>query len=75
MKVKIKDKVYNADDEPIMLIFENDEERIQVIKHLTDMEFNPGKIRKYCMYNEKQYSTGVIREFMRLDKDIIPFID
>lgn len=49
MKVVIRDKVYDADKEPIMIIFSSDKERLSVIKDLSDMAAKEGE-RGYVMY-------------------------
>jgi hypothetical protein len=46
MQIKIKNKIYDSNEEPIMLIFKSDKERLEVIKHLTSMKPKRG-IRKY----------------------------
>lgn len=50
MIVKTKKGYSDCNKEPIMLIFENDEERNLVISQLQNMELRPGKKRKYLMY-------------------------
>jgi hypothetical protein len=45
MKVKIGNKIYNSDDQPIMLIISNGEK-----EQITNM---PGK--KYCVYPAYKY--------------------
>jgi hypothetical protein len=61
MKVKIGDKIVDANDEPIMLIFESDMQRISVGQHLLNMK--EGALR-YCMFPEG-IDESIIREFMK----------
>jgi len=51
MKIKIRNKMYNTDDEPIMLVFESEEEAKRVGYDVTNMA--PSS-RKYCMYPDKK---------------------
>ena len=63
MKVKIGDIIYDANDEPIMLIFDSDEERITIANHLKNMA---DKTRKYCMFNESTANRDDVKEFMKI---------
>lgn len=49
MKVKINSVITDTEKEPIILVFENDAERLRVIKLLTDMEPKEG-VRKFCIF-------------------------
>ncbi len=62
MKIKIGDKIIDANDEPIMLIFENDMQRISVGQHLLNMEDGS---HKYCIFPETMDENSV-REFMKI---------
>lgn len=57
MKVKIGDKIYDSNETPIMIIFENMEEKECVTNMLSDA-------RKICYFDDIKYSTEYIREFM-----------
>jgi hypothetical protein len=37
MKVVIRGKVYDAESEPVMIIFNNDKERLSVCKDISEM--------------------------------------
>jgi hypothetical protein len=63
MKIKIGDKIYDADKEPVMLIFESDMQRITVGQHLLNM---PEGARKYCMFPDEM-DQEIIKEFMKVD--------
>jgi len=65
MKVKIGDKICDANEEPIMLIFENEMQKISVAQHLTNM---PEEARRYCMFPDDM-NQDVIKEFMKIDSD------
>jgi hypothetical protein len=62
MKVKIGDKIIDANDEPIMFIFESDMQRISVGQHLINM---PEGARKYCMFPD-YIKQDIIKEFMKI---------
>ena len=47
MKVKIRNKVYDANKEPIMLIFNSEKERKNIAKQIETMD---KKATKYCIY-------------------------
>jgi len=63
MKVKIGDKIVDAENEPIMLIFSNSEERIVIANHLKNM---PDDNLKYCMFNESTASREEVKNFMKI---------
>lgn len=65
MRVKIGDKIYDTEIEPIMLIFESDLEKDKVGSNLINMEFKEG-VRKYCTYPNDNFSVEQIQEFMKL---------
>ena len=67
MKVKIDNVIYDAEAQPIMLIFEDDKERELVAKHISDMPNVEGvtTIRKYCVYPDNILADE-IREFMKM---------
>lgn len=66
MKIKIKNKIYNSNNEPIMIIFDSKEERDGVTSHLFQMDNQ----LKYCVYPDKpEYTKNnyqKIKEFMKL---------
>lgn len=64
MKIKIGNNIYDSDNEPLMLIFDDDNQRKTVAKHLTDMQDNDG-IRKYAIFNKKVLEED-IKKFMKL---------
>ena len=65
MKIKIGNNIIDSNNEPIMLIFSNDEERKIVIDHLFCMEPKEGE-RKYLIYpNDKGYSSDEMKKFMK----------
>jgi hypothetical protein len=69
MKVKIGNKIIDSNNEPIMIIFKNDQEKELVINHLSCMESKEGE-RKYLMYpDDKDYSTDEMKEFMKTNKN------
>jgi hypothetical protein len=51
MKVVIRGKVYDAESEPVMIIFNNDKERLSVCKDISEMAAKDGE-RGYVMYPE-----------------------
>jgi hypothetical protein len=63
MKIKIGDKIVDANDEPVMLIFESDMQRISVGQHLLNM---PEGARKYCMFPDYT-KKDVIEKFMKIE--------
>lgn len=62
MKVKVGNEVHDANEEPIMLIFEDQETLDNVKDHLSNMV--PGA-KKYCMYPDNMNHEEV-RKFMQL---------
>lgn len=62
MKVKIGDKLYDSEKEPIMLIFDNDASRMQHAKNLAGFPAKEGE-RKYCV-SPKGTPEIEIRQFM-----------
>jgi len=61
MKVKIGDKIVDANDEPIMLIFENDSEVSMVGCQIINM--HPDS-KKYCMFPDGM-DQNIIQDFMK----------
>lgn len=63
MKVVIRGKVYDAESEPIMLIFSNDKERLSVSREILDMSPKDGERgfvtgpdkTKWALENPEQY--------------------
>ena len=64
MKVKVGDQIYDPNQVPIMLIFSDFPDRMEVIDHLTNMHPD-GK--KYCMYPDGM-SEEQVKEFMKIKK-------
>jgi hypothetical protein len=64
MKVKIGDKIYNPNEEPIMIIFDDDNERKAIAKQIKNMESKDG-IRKYCQF-PKDMDLNKVKEFVKL---------
>jgi hypothetical protein len=64
MKVKIGDKIVDAENEPIMLIFGNTEERLTVADHLKNM---PDDNLKYCMFNDSTSNREEVKKFMKTE--------
>lgn len=62
MKVKVGDKIFDANEEPIMMIFENQNEKETVIGHLSDMIPDA---RRYCMF-PLGMDEDKVREFMKI---------
>ena len=62
MKLKIDNKIIDANIEPIMLVFENELEKIVVGQHILNMF--EGNL-KYCMFPENMNDNDV-REFMKI---------
>lgn len=67
MKVKIKNKIYSANDEPIMIIFDNDNERQVFVNQINNMPYKDGK-RKYCIYPDTQPLDDV-KKFMGIKNE------
>lgn len=64
MKVKIKDNIFDSEVEPIMLIFDTDDERIKTGENILNM-IPIDSVRKYCSY-PKDYDSLKISEFIKL---------
>lgn len=64
MKVKIGNKVYDPHKEPIMLIFENEEDRDSILSDLSQMAPDA---TKYCIFNEEIFDKKSIKEFMKTE--------
>lgn len=64
MRVKIGDNIFDSEKEPIMLIFENDEQKNLVVQHLSNIEPKEG-IRKYAQFPDS-YNDDAIKEFMKI---------
>lgn len=60
MKIKIGDKIYDANDVPIMIILSQADK--DNIGNMLEDNF------KYCSYPATGYSEDQIREFMKIDK-------
>lgn len=58
LKVKIGNKIYDSNDEPIMIILDK-----QDVEYISDM---PKHYTKYCSYPKTGYTENEIREFMKL---------
>jgi len=62
MKVKIGDEIFDANEQPIMLIFENNESLEKTIENMGQMVDNDSK--KYCIFPEGM-EVKKIKEFMK----------
>lgn len=62
MKVKIKNKIYDSNEEAIMLIFDEKNQKEMLIKNLQQ----EGVKRKYIELPEKY--NGNLDKFMKIDK-------
>ena len=62
MKVKIGDKIYSHEDEPIMLIFDDEDDRNILIRLLEGIVDDATKL---CFF-EDNISKETIKEFMRI---------
>ncbi|MGG4434543.1 hypothetical protein AAXE64_08275 [Priestia megaterium] len=60
MRVKIGDEFYDSLEQPIMIIFDENEK-----KHISRM----GDLKKYCSYPPEGYTTQQIEKFMEFDKE------
>lgn len=69
MKVKIGQKIYDSENQPIMLIFEDDDDRKRHAKNILNMP-DANKTRKYCLFKTDDYNTEekleIIKKFMEL---------
>lgn len=66
MKVWINGKVYDATKEPVVIIFENDEERKRVAGHITNMP-ERDSVRLYASYpdnDDKQTIEAIMAEII-----------
>jgi hypothetical protein len=63
MKVKIGNKIYNAENEPIMIIL-NDSDKFN-ITHM------PAENYKYCAYPSEGYSEDDIRAWMEINLGLV----
>lgn len=59
MKVKIGEKIYDAEDQPIMLILSETDK-----KNIGNMHLDA---TKYCVFSEN-YDLGKIKEFMKVEE-------
>jgi hypothetical protein len=62
MKVKIDNSIYDANEQPIMLIFNSEEEINTIVNHLSNMK---KEARKYCMFPEG-FDVKEIKNFMKI---------
>ncbi|MFA5207273.1 MAG: hypothetical protein WC428_01190 [Candidatus Paceibacterota bacterium] len=63
MKVKIGDKIVDAENEPIMLIFSDEKERKAVAKNIKDMAT---QALKYCTFPNEMLAADVVK-FMKTE--------
>lgn len=61
MKVKVGNKIYDPEKEPMMLIFESEHDRMRIITHLVGMEETA---KTYCMFPDTM-SKKDAEEFMK----------
>ena len=61
MKIKIGSKIYDSEDQPIMVIL-SAQDKVNINAMLTDAT-------KYCIYDETKYSTSTILKWMGTDND------
>lgn len=64
MKIKIGDNVYNSNNEPVMLIFDNETDRILHTENIKNMDVTA---LKYCIYTDDM-NVDDIRKFMIIKK-------
>ena len=64
MRIKIGDKIIDANDEPVLIIFDDDKERQKVIANLKNMPDKKG-LRKYCTFPSGM-SVETVKQFMQL---------
>ena len=64
MRVKIRNKIYDPHEEPIMLIFKNEEDRDSILGDLSEMAPDA---TKYCIFNNKIISKKDIKKFMKTE--------
>jgi hypothetical protein len=66
MRVKIGSRIYSTTDQPIMLIFDTDQQRKTAAKHLSEME-DEDRVRKYCVFSANApLSKETMEEFMKI---------
>ena len=66
MKIKIGNKIFDSNEEPVLLIFENDDDRIQHGKKILNMaETSNEVVRKYCAFPKKK-DVNEILDFMKI---------
>jgi hypothetical protein len=63
MKVKIGNEIYDANEQPIALIFDDDESLKKTIENMGEMYNNDSKT--YCIY-PKGMDVKKIKEFMKV---------
>ena len=59
MKVKVGNRIYDGEEEPVMVILERGDRE--------NIENMPPEYKKYCMYPDT-YSTEEIKEWMKTDE-------
>lgn len=64
MKVKIGDQIFDANEEPIMIIFEDDQERISAGNQISNMA-DGGGIRKFVQFPTDTHVNDIV-QFMKL---------
>jgi len=64
MKVKVGEFIYDSNQQPIMLVFENDESRKEVAKQISEME-EKSAVRKYLQAPQGM-DEDELREFMKI---------
>ena len=64
MKLKIKNKIYDAEKEPVMIVFKDDKEKDFIAERIYNMGYKVGE-RKYCAY-PKDYPIEKIEKFVRI---------
>jgi hypothetical protein len=70
MKVKIGDTIYDPNDQPIMLVFKDDEDLRTLYNNLLDMPSKNG-VRKYLMYNKDQHKKQYALDFMKIPEESV----
>src|ERR1035437_3185825 len=73
MKIKVRNTTIDSENEPIMLLFRNDAQKDEVIKHLSDMDPKEGE-RKYIQFPEKM-SEKEVEDILRDESSDISFKD
>ncbi len=59
MKVKISDKIYDSNEQPIMLILEDDDKR--------NISWMASNATKYCSYPDEGFTEDEIKDFMKTE--------